>query len=73
MRAEPEDHRRWSVTGRGPRHIWREIQDLAARWRAASSPDRYRLHFDADGGQRAATECGRLSWQLPAPHDDGAT
>lgn len=38
-------------------------------------PDRYRLYFDADGGQRAASECGRLSWQLPIarPLDEGAT
>lgn len=75
MRAEPVGHRRWSVTVQGPRDIWKEIQDLADRWRAARSPDRYRLYFDADGGQRAASECGRLSWQLPAPHprDEGAT
>ncbi|MEU0027469.1 methyltransferase domain-containing protein [Streptomyces sp. NPDC006335] len=75
MRAEPAGHRRWSVTAAGPRDIWKEIQDLAARWRAARSPDRYRLFFDADGGQRAASECGRLSWHLPAPHplDEGAT
>ncbi|MFF7115609.1 protein-L-isoaspartate O-methyltransferase [Streptomyces albogriseolus] len=75
MRAEPVGHRRWSVTVQGPRDIWKEIQDLADRWRAARSPDRYRLYFDADGGQRAASECGRLSWHLSAPHprDEGAT
>lgn len=75
MRAEPVGHRRWSVTVQGPRDIWKEIQDLADRWRAARSPDRYRLYFDADGGQRAASECGRLSWQLPIarPLDEGAT
>ncbi|MER5985399.1 hypothetical protein [Streptomyces sp. NPDC001787] len=75
MRAEPVGHRLWSVTVNGPRDIWKEIQDLADRWRAARSPDRYRLSFDADGGQRAASECGRLSWPLPAPHplDEGAT
>ncbi|MFJ6986769.1 MULTISPECIES: protein-L-isoaspartate O-methyltransferase [unclassified Streptomyces] len=75
MRAEPVGDRRWNVTVQGPRDIWKEIQDLADRWRAARSPDRYRLYFDADGGQRAASECGRLSWQLPAPHprDEGAT
>ncbi|MEU0836249.1 hypothetical protein [Streptomyces sp. NPDC005969] len=40
----------------------------------AGSPDRYRLFFDPDGGQRAASECGRLSWRLPAvrPLDEGA-
>ncbi len=75
MRAEAVGHRRWSVTVNGPRDIWKEIQDLADRWRAARSPDRYRLLFDADGRQWAASECGRLSWQLPAPHplDEGAT
>ena len=74
MRAEPVG-RRWNVTINGPRDIWKEIQDLADRWRAARSPDRYRLYFDADGGQRAASECGRLSWHLPASHtlDEGAT
>ncbi|MCX4681516.1 methyltransferase [Streptomyces sp. NBC_01433] len=74
MRAEPVGHRRWSVTVNGPRDIWKEIQDLADRWRAARSPDRYRLFFDPDGRQRAASECGRLSWHLPAPHplDEGA-
>ncbi|MGM9379284.1 MULTISPECIES: protein-L-isoaspartate O-methyltransferase family protein [Streptomyces] len=75
MRVEPVGHRRWSVTVQGPRDIWKEIQDLADRWRAARSPDRYRLYFDADGGQCAASECGRLSWHLSAPHplDEGAT
>ncbi|MGV9654468.1 protein-L-isoaspartate O-methyltransferase family protein [Streptomyces sp. NPDC003554] len=74
MRAEPVGYRRWSVTVQGPRDIWREIQDLADRWRAARSPDRYRLYFDANGGQRASSEYGCLSWQLPAPHslDEGA-
>ncbi|MFD8609688.1 protein-L-isoaspartate O-methyltransferase [Streptomyces sp. NPDC059631] len=35
MRAEPVGRRRWSVTVNGPRDIWKEIQDLADRWRAA--------------------------------------
>ncbi|MFF3767343.1 protein-L-isoaspartate O-methyltransferase [Streptomyces sp. NPDC001922] len=74
MRVEPVGHRRWSVTTNGPRDIWKELQDLADRWRAAGSPDRYRLFFDLDGEQRAASECGRLSWQLPAARlfDEGA-
>ncbi|TGB08729.1 methyltransferase domain-containing protein [Streptomyces sp. MZ04] len=74
MRAEPVGHRRWSVTTHGPRDIWAELQDLARRWRAADSPDRYQLVVDADGGQRAASECGRLSWRLPVlrPRTDGA-
>ncbi|WP_221354652.1 protein-L-isoaspartate O-methyltransferase family protein [Streptomyces beigongshangae] len=75
MRAEPVGHRRWSVAVQGPRDIWKEIHDLADRWRAARSPDRYRLSFDANGEQRAASKCGHLSWHLPAPHplDEGAT
>lgn len=75
MRAEPVGHQRWNVTVQGPRDIWKEIHDLADRWRAAHSPDHYRLSFDADGGQQAASECGRLSWQLPItrPLDEGAT
>ncbi|MFJ8752148.1 protein-L-isoaspartate O-methyltransferase [Streptomyces sp. NPDC102441] len=75
MRVEPVGHRRWSVTTNGPRDIWMELQDLAVRWRAAGSPDRFRLFFDEGGGQRAVSKCGRLSWQLPAPHplDEGAT
>ncbi|MDN3260839.1 protein-L-isoaspartate O-methyltransferase [Streptomyces sp. CSDS2] len=66
LRVEPVSDRRWNVTTQGPRDIWKELQDLAARWRAAGSPSRYRLHVDPDGGQRAASACGRLSWTLPA-------
>ncbi|MER5430276.1 protein-L-isoaspartate O-methyltransferase [Streptomyces sp. NPDC002588] len=75
MRAEPVGHQGWNVTVQGPRDIWKEIHDLADRWRPARSPDRYRLSFDTDGGQRAASECGRLSWQLPIarPLDEGTT
>ncbi|MGQ4457728.1 protein-L-isoaspartate O-methyltransferase family protein [[Kitasatospora] papulosa] len=74
MRAEPDGQRRWSITVHGPRDIWDELQNLAATWRAAGSPDRYRLTFDADGGQRATSACGRLSWPLPAsrPCTEGA-
>ncbi|MEU9744713.1 protein-L-isoaspartate O-methyltransferase family protein [Streptomyces niveus] len=73
LRVEPVSDRRWNITTRGPRDIWKEVQDLAARWRAAGSPSRYRLHIDSDGGQRAASACGRLSWPLPAlcPLDEG--
>ncbi|MFE9826487.1 protein-L-isoaspartate O-methyltransferase [Streptomyces sp. NPDC005791] len=75
MRARPVGHRRWEVTVDGPRDIWAEIHDVAERWRAAGSPDRFRLVFDEDRGQKVASERGRLSWQLPAPHplDEGAT
>ncbi|MFC8125946.1 methyltransferase domain-containing protein [Streptomyces sp. NPDC057302] len=74
MRAEPDGRRRWSVTVHGPRDIWAELQDLAVTWRAAGSPDRYRLTVDANGAQRAASACGRLSWSLPAyrPCTEGA-
>ncbi|WP_055522861.1 protein-L-isoaspartate O-methyltransferase family protein [Streptomyces graminilatus] len=67
LRVEPVTAHRWNVTIAGPRDLWKEIQDLAARWRAAGSPDRYQLAFTADGTQRAASPCGRLSWHLPAP------
>ncbi|AXE75727.1 transposase [Streptomyces atratus] len=30
----------WNVTTHGPRDIWNELQDLAARWRAAGGPHR---------------------------------
>ncbi|WND40744.1 protein-L-isoaspartate O-methyltransferase (plasmid) [Streptomyces sp. BB1-1-1] len=75
MRARPVGHRRWEVTVDGPRDIWAEIHDVAERWRAAGSPDRFRLVFDEDNGQRAVSSCGRLSWQLSAPHplDEEAT
>ncbi|MEU0843936.1 methyltransferase [Streptomyces sp. NPDC005962] len=74
LRVKPVGPRRWTVITHGPRDIWREIQDLAAPWRAGGSPDRYRLSFDPDGGQRAASQCGRLSWELPVPRptDEGA-
>ena len=73
LRVKPVGHRRWTVITHGPRDIWREIQSLAVRWRAAGSPDRYRLLFEPDGGQRAVSACGRLSWHLPAPRplEDG--
>ncbi|MEU8434133.1 protein-L-isoaspartate O-methyltransferase [Streptomyces sp. NPDC029216] len=60
------------VTSRGPRDIWAEIHDVAARWRAAGSPAAYRLEFDPGGGQRVTSLCGSLSWPLPdAPHTPG--
>jgi hypothetical protein len=73
VRVEPVGHSRWNVTALGPRDIWKELHDLAARWQAAGSPSRYRLHFESDGGQRVASACGRLSWSLPTrrPLDKG--
>ncbi|MEU9139374.1 protein-L-isoaspartate O-methyltransferase [Streptomyces sp. NPDC048404] len=67
LRAEPVGRSRWNVTVQGPRDIWKELQDLAVRWRAAGSPSRYRLLFEPRGGQRVASACGRLSWRLPTP------
>ncbi|WP_127452695.1 protein-L-isoaspartate O-methyltransferase [Streptomyces sp. B29(2018)] len=73
LRVEPAGRRRWDVTVRGPRDIWREIQGVASRWRAAGSPSRYRLHIDPDGGQRVSSAWGSLSWPLPdfRPADEG--
>ncbi|MFJ6119003.1 MULTISPECIES: protein-L-isoaspartate O-methyltransferase family protein [unclassified Streptomyces] len=75
LRVKPVGRGRWDVTTHGPRDIWKELQDLADRWRAADSPSRYRLDFEPNGSQRAASACGRLSWLLPAPRplDEGAT
>lgn len=65
LRVRPVGRSRWDVTIHGPRDIWKEIQDLAVRWRAAGSPSRYGLRFEADGRQQAVSACGRLSWHLP--------
>lgn len=70
MRVKEAGHRRWDVTTCGPRDIWAEIQDAAGRWRAAGEPGVYRLHFDADGSQRATSPNGALTWQL-FPSDTG--
>ncbi|GHA51924.1 hypothetical protein GCM10010345_65690 [Streptomyces canarius] len=68
LRVEPVGHRRWNIITQGPRDIWKELQDLKARWQAAGSPSRYRLYIEPDGGQHAASACGRLSWPLPNLH-----
>ncbi|MEU8779477.1 methyltransferase domain-containing protein [Streptomyces sp. NPDC048606] len=70
MRVKESGYRRWDVTTRGPLDIWAEIQEVAGRWRAAGEPDVYRLHFDADGSQRATSPNGALTWQL-FPSDNG--
>lgn len=67
LRVEPTGATRWNVTIQGPRDIWKEIQDLAVRWRAAGSPDRYGLVIAPDGGQRVTSPCGGLTWHLPVP------
>lgn len=71
MRVRAAGRRRWDVTTCGPRDIWAEIQDAAARWRAAGEPAAYQLHFDTDGSQRATSPNGALTWQLP--HTPGDT
>ncbi|MFF3001104.1 hypothetical protein ACFVTC_42320 [Streptomyces sp. NPDC057950] len=74
LRVHPVSHSRWDVTTQAPRDIWKELQDLSARWRAAGSPSRYRLLFEPDDNQQAVSACGRLSWLLPAlrPIDEGS-
>lgn len=70
MRARAAGRRQWDVTTSGPRDIWAEMQDVAGRWRAAGEPDVFRLHFEADGGQRATSPNGALTWQL-SPGETG--
>ncbi|CAM5276534.1 protein-L-isoaspartate O-methyltransferase (plasmid) [Streptomyces viridifaciens] len=70
MRVRTVGHHRWDVTTSGPRDIWAEIQDVVGRWRAAGAPNVYRLHFDADGSQRATSPNGALTWQL-SPGETG--
>lgn len=65
MRVRAVGHRRWDVTTCGPRDIWAEVQDAAARWRTAGEPAAYRLHLDTDDAQRATSPNGALTWQLP--------
>ncbi|WP_431045302.1 protein-L-isoaspartate O-methyltransferase [Streptomyces sp. P1-3] len=67
MRARNVGTRRWEVTTCGPRDIWAELHDVAARWRAAGSPDTYRLQIDSSGAQRVTSHLGALSWPLPDP------
>ncbi|MEV5704794.1 hypothetical protein [Actinoallomurus sp. NPDC052274] len=69
--ARPDGTDGWVVTAGGPRDIWGEIQDTAARWRAAGEPDTYRLEFRPSGKQQASAGSGSdtLSWQLTAPYD----
>ncbi|MFE9424255.1 protein-L-isoaspartate O-methyltransferase [Kitasatospora sp. NPDC006697] len=47
----------------GPRSLWREAEELHARWAAAGRPAEYRLEFTG-AVQRAVGGPG-LSWQLP--------
>ncbi|MEJ8646339.1 hypothetical protein WKI68_43935 [Streptomyces sp. MS1.HAVA.3] len=49
--ACPDGAGGWTVTAHGPREIWTEIQEAAARWQAAGSPASYRLHLEHDEDQ----------------------
>lgn len=68
MTARPDGHGSWIVTTSGPRHIWDEIQEVAAQWRGSGSPASYRLHIDDRGQQWVGAEDGatELSWPLPS-------
>ncbi|MFJ7969644.1 protein-L-isoaspartate O-methyltransferase [Streptomyces sp. NPDC096324] len=70
VRVKEAGYRRWDVTTSGPRDIWAEIQDVAGRWRAAGAPNVFRIHFEADGIQWAASPNGALTWQL-SPGETG--
>ncbi|MFE3113436.1 hypothetical protein ACFXKJ_10330 [Kitasatospora indigofera] len=48
----------------GPRNLWREAEEIHARWTAAGRPVEYRLEF-SDGVQRAVGGPG-LSWEIAA-------
>ncbi|GAA1522608.1 hypothetical protein GCM10009730_33300 [Streptomyces albidochromogenes] len=65
--GQPDEHGRSVVTGSRPRDTWGEIQDVAARWRAADEPGGYRLTIDPGGTRRATAHCGRPSWRLAGP------
>ncbi|MFJ4877304.1 methyltransferase domain-containing protein [Streptomyces sp. NPDC088745] len=70
MRVRAAGDHSWDVTTRGPRDIWAEVQDAAARWRAAGEPAAYRIHLDTDDVQRVTGPHDVLTWQLPhAPGD----
>ncbi|MFG3026649.1 protein-L-isoaspartate O-methyltransferase [Streptomyces sp. NPDC048254] len=66
IRVSPDGPGTSTITASGPRPIWEEIQQTAARWKAAGEPSAYGLEFDADGRQWASAGRGRnrLSWQL---------
>ncbi|MFD9516166.1 methyltransferase domain-containing protein [Streptomyces sp. NPDC059979] len=61
----------WTVTAHGPRGIWTEIQETAARWQAAGSPASYRLHLEPDEDQWVSAGTGptELSWPLTIAPD----
>ncbi|MFE9468651.1 protein-L-isoaspartate O-methyltransferase [Streptomyces virginiae] len=65
--ARPDDTGTWAVTVCGPRDIWAEIQDTAARWQAAGSPSSYQLHLEPDGTQWVSAGTGLTEWAWPLP------
>jgi protein-L-isoaspartate O-methyltransferase len=69
LTARPDPAGGWLLAARGPRDIWDEIQQIAARWRAAGQPELYRLEFGPRGEQWASAGAGKniLSWQLTDP------
>ncbi|WP_405814194.1 protein-L-isoaspartate O-methyltransferase [Streptomyces sp. NBC_01390] len=66
IRVSPDGEGTCTVTEFGPRAIWPEIEEIAARWRAAGEPATYRIEFDPDRSQRAVAGDGHssLSWTL---------
>ncbi|MDX2880696.1 protein-L-isoaspartate O-methyltransferase family protein [Streptomyces ipomoeae] len=66
VRVSPDGDGTCSVTESGPRAIWDEIEQIAARWQAAGEPDTYRIEFSASGKQWAVAGSGRnkLCWPL---------
>ncbi|MEU5832435.1 methyltransferase domain-containing protein [Streptomyces diacarni] len=69
MTARPDGTDSWSVTTSGPRDIWAEIHQTAARWQAADAPAVYHLTLEESGEQRVSAGHGTnvLAWRLPPP------
>ncbi|GAA3368467.1 methyltransferase domain-containing protein [Streptomyces sannanensis] len=67
LTARPDPVGDWTLAAYGPRDIWDEIQDTAARWRAAGEPDTYQLRLEPGGEQWVSAGSGQaeLSWCLP--------
>jgi hypothetical protein len=64
--VSPDGDGTCSVTEFGPRAIWHEIEQIAARWQAAGEPDTYRIEFSANGKQWAVagSDRNKLCWTL---------
>ncbi|MDX3855204.1 NUDIX domain-containing protein [Streptomyces sp. AK02-01A] len=65
--ARPEDGS-WRVERTGPRDIWRELEDVHARWVRAGRPDHYRIDLSDSLTQRVTGGSGQhpLEWELPS-------